>query len=240
MAFHTIPDPEAQNNLNDFLKTSKAVNWRTTSAKPVYSIKNESIVGKPVKVVGYIHSIFEPKPIEIDKKRLTYVQMSINDRSNDQIAVLPIYNDEIQKSLKNSFLHKHLCTFHGTVLSIISKDQAEYIFYLENFLPEVSAEDLIELQHGLRTERANIFIKEIATQTDKFKYFKNRIVNGLGIKSLETIRQMFRDTTFVDMSYGACRNIFYQFHTVNFRPFNNNGNRIWDCLLTFIGIKVKF
>ncbi len=80
MTFHNISDPEAQKNLNSFLKTAHSINWRATSAKRVYNIKNESLVGKPVKIVGHIHSISGTKPIEIEGKRTSYVQMSIKDQ----------------------------------------------------------------------------------------------------------------------------------------------------------------
>ncbi len=190
MVFHKIPDPEAQKKLKRFLKTTSSINWTTTSAKRVYDIKNESLVGKPVKIAGHIHSISDPRPIEIMGKRVSYVQMSIKDRSNDQIAVLPVYDRELQKKLKDSFLQQQHCTFRGTVLSIITKDRSEFVYYLHDFRPTVTAEDLIEVQYEMKTNRADIFIKEIGSQKDKFKYFKNKIVDGLKIKGLDTATEL--------------------------------------------------
>ncbi len=174
MVIHTIPDPEANKNLKSFLKSVSSIRWDTTSSRRIYNLKNENLVGKPVKLVGYIHSISDPKPVEISGKRITHVQMSIKDRSNDQIKVLDVYDEKMQKKLKESFLKQQLCTFYGTVFSIISKEDSEYIFHLENFKPDVTAEDLIEIQYELKNNRFDIFIKKIATQKDKFKYFKSK------------------------------------------------------------------
>jgi hypothetical protein len=180
-----LSDKKAEQNLTQFRDSINKVDWHTTSAKQIYNVKNEEFVGKPVKLVGHIHSISDPMPVEENGKRLVYVPMSIKDKSNDQINVLAIYDGQLQKGLKESFQHQNLCTFHGTVLSIITKDKAGYTFYLRDFNPKVTPEDLIEVQYDLKTDRPDVFIKEIVTQKDKFKYFKNKIVDGLKIKGLD-------------------------------------------------------
>jgi MCM P-loop domain len=216
-----IPDKKAEQILKKFQQSAKTIDWRTTSARQIYTIKNEGLVEEPVKLVGHIHTISDPRPIEINGKRSTYIELSIRDRANNQITVLPVYDEVLREMLKESFNHHILCTFHGTVLSVITKETSDYVFYLHGYLPEVTPEDLIEVQYDLQTKRANIFIKQIATQQDKFKYFKNKIVKGLKIKGLNKAKELSHSIDFMiyqAFSSGMYNNNSMKLHSLIIGP----------------------
>ncbi|KAA3609705.1 MAG: hypothetical protein DWQ03_17145 [Calditrichaeota bacterium] len=216
-----IPDKKAEQILKQFQKFAKSVDWRKTSAHQIYHIKKEDAVGKPIKLVGYIHTISDPKPIETNGKRSTFVELSIRDRSNNQIVVIPVYDESLRERLKDSFNHHIHCTFHGTVLSIITKEASGYLFYLHNYIVEVTPEDLIEVQYDLKTNRADIFLKEIATQQDKFSYFKNKLVDGLKIKGLDKAKELSHSIDFMiyqAFSSGMYNNNSMKLHSLIIGP----------------------
>ncbi len=65
LALQTLPDPVAQQTLQDNIDIISETDWSTVSAQSVFDVKNEDHVGKPVKIIASITSLSEPMPYEL-------------------------------------------------------------------------------------------------------------------------------------------------------------------------------
>ncbi len=65
LALQTLPDPVAQQTLQDSFDIISETDWSTISAQSIFDIKNENFVGKPVKLIATITSLSEPMPYEL-------------------------------------------------------------------------------------------------------------------------------------------------------------------------------
>jgi hypothetical protein len=65
LAPQTLPDPTAQETLENSTDLLAKTNWVNISAQSIFEIKNENYVGQPVKIIASITSLSEPMPYEL-------------------------------------------------------------------------------------------------------------------------------------------------------------------------------
>ncbi len=65
LALKSLPDPVAQQTLEDNIDDINETDWSTVSAQSVFDVKNEDHVGKPVKIIATITSLSDPMPYEL-------------------------------------------------------------------------------------------------------------------------------------------------------------------------------
>jgi len=65
LALKSLPDPVAQQTIEDNIEVISETDWSTISAQSISDIKNEDHVGKPVKIIASITSLSDPMPYEL-------------------------------------------------------------------------------------------------------------------------------------------------------------------------------
>ena len=57
LALKSLPDPVAQQHLEEFKDNISETDWSKISAHSIFDIKNEDHVGEPVKIIATISSL---------------------------------------------------------------------------------------------------------------------------------------------------------------------------------------
>jgi sulfur relay (sulfurtransferase) DsrC/TusE family protein len=191
LALKLLPDPVAQQKLNDFNNNISKINWSTISAQSISDIKNEDHVGQPVKIIATMSSLSDSTPYELpDGTRITIINVKLQDRQLNEIHCLDILYDDY-KDVINTYQNKGcFLIFCGTVLSLIYQVGGEYVFYIHDIQERISAEDLIGIRPDPKNKVAKIFMREAQKKSGIVNYIKRRLVKNLGIKGLNSAKEL--------------------------------------------------
>jgi hypothetical protein len=191
LALKSLPDPVAQQKLEDFKDNISKIDWNTISAQSIHDIKNEDHVGEPVKIIATITSLSDPMPYELpDGTRVTIFSVKLQDREGYGIACLNILYDDF-KDVINAYQNKGcFLIFCGTVLSILDPDRGGYVFYIHEIQERISAEDLIGIRPDPKNRVAGIFRKHAQNKNGIVTYIKSKLVKNLGIKGLKSAKEL--------------------------------------------------
>ena len=191
LALKSLPDPVAQQLLQENIDEINKTDWSTVSAQSIFDIKNEKFVGQPVKLIATITSLSDPMPYELpDGTRVTIFSVKLQDREGNSISCLDILYDDFKDEI-NAYQNKGcFLIFCGTVLSIVYKEGGEYVFYIKKIQERISAEDLIGIRPDPEERVAKIFMKHAAKPNGIVIYIKKQLVKNLGIKGLKSAKEL--------------------------------------------------
>jgi len=192
--------------------------WAQVFTQPISSIKSENFVGEPVKILATIASISDAFPIQLGDKRVTVLEINLQDRNGHEIECFRVLSQNHGKKAFAILNKQEFAIFRGTVISVIDKKNSfsKYMFLLYDIVERVTAEDLIYIDKKYPIDINEIFQKEIQGQ-GIFRYIKTTLVNELKIKGLDKAKELDKAIDFMiyqAFSSGKDQNASMKLHSL--------------------------
>lgn len=207
--FDKIKDPVAVEEITQSFEQFDSLNWDSVFTQPVSQLKNEDFVGEPIKILATVSSIYDAFPVQLEEKRVSVLEMMIQDREGSEIECLRVLNSKKGEKAVGIMQSQEFVIFRGTIISVIDTEffTSQYYFLLYDIIERVTAEDLIYVDKSFPIDVNQIFLNELQGQ-GIFNYIKNTVVRELGIKGLESAKELDRAIDFI--IYQAFSNGKYQ------------------------------
>jgi len=175
--------------------------WDDYFTMPIRKAMHDQNIGKPLKILGYISEMSNPRAIfvGVEGEKRTILLISVADNNDNEIKCFPVLIDnypELQVSGEPSIQKFYI--FAGTVYPKYVEDEGGvYMFSIRKIFKDVNAEDRIYVRHELGDRVAKLFLAEHTKKKRIFNYIKKTLVDKLGVKGIDKIPHISKSIDFM-------------------------------------------
>ncbi len=168
----------------------------------ISDIKNDALVGQPIKVLATISSKSEPlptlklreNPYDGEPSMLvhdTFINLTLKDHNGDEISCIPMLIEKYTAKFEQAFKMKGYFLFYGTVdITTFSPGKPNdmiFNFYLTDISRFVTPLDILKLKIHRREHIGELFKSLVNEPGGIRNYIKNSLIENLHIEGLQNL-----------------------------------------------------